>query len=368
LKTRAKHIIYFVILFAFPKNLLSEDFSYIDSLSIQTPAEVVRSIDELVAYCESHAPSDLARVRFYFVWVATHINYDEEMLLIDQQCPEMVFNKRKAVCSGYTRLLAQLCEQSGIPARYVSGYGRDVDDETSIQNHAWNVIRIDGQWHSFDVTWAANELTDDMGKPLSPAFESWFMPANACFQKTHLPFDPVYQLSTELVSKGHFLAKSSKNACDTEGVATSNFNINYILNEEIGLDSLERTCRSFQRAYQFMPTDSAVAIKLAKAQEGKVRQAFDYLQVFIKNDYPNMSLTPIETLKNWVSKLKKLEKPMAEAVSKHGQLALLPLSEGNKQSLKQNYIFFDVLKNFAKTAIEELNLLIKTKELAFTGK
>ncbi len=340
------------ILFCLPKNLLSENFSRIDSLSIQTPPEIMRSMDKLVAYCESHTQTDLSRVRFYFVWIATHIEYDET-IENDQQNPETVFKSKKAVCSGYTRLFMQLCEESGIVSRYVAGYGKDINDATNIQNHAWNVIFIDGQWHSFDVTWAANDLDEDKQIPLSPALEEWFMPQMTIFQKTHLPFDPAYQLSNQWVTRSEFFNQQVERTKDTEG-GQSSFDFTKILNEERTLDSLERTWRSFRRAYDFMPMDSAVAIKLAKTQDAKVKRVFDFVKQFYKTDYLKMKELTTESLKKDLSRLQDLEIPMIEALNLHEELASFPLSDDNKRTIKRNHLYYQKLGDFAKTAVKEL--------------
>ncbi len=348
------------ILFYLPKNLLSENFNRIDSLSIQAPSETMRSMDKLVTYCESHALTDLARVRFYFVWVATHVEYDEKMCN-DKQHPDTVFKHKKAVCSGYSKLLMELCMQSGISARYVAGYGKDISDPSLIQNHAWNIIFVDGEWHSFDVTWAANDLDENKQMPLSPAFEEWFMSKMSVFQKTHLPFDPAYQLSHRLMTRNDFFNKDMKNAFYTEGSIT-NLNFTEILQEETGLDSLERTWRSFRRAYDFMPMDSAVAIKLAKTQDAKVKRVFDYVQEFNKNEYPKMKELTTESLKKDLSRLQDLEIPMIEALNLHSKLETFPLSDDNKRAIKQNHLYYQKLLDFSKIAVKELTDEIALKE------
>lgn len=358
-----KHIWVIVLFAILPKNLLSENFSQIDSLSIKTPNETAQSMERLVSYCEQHTSNDLERVRFYFVWVATHISYDE-MLGSDKQNPATVFKNRKAVCSGYARLLMSLCEQSGIPAKYVAGYGKDLDDSTSIQNHAWNIIRIDGKWYPFDVTWAANVLADDVDSPLSSAFEEWFMPRVEQFRLTHLPFDPVYQLSNELVKRSDFFAGKSQKLNHTAGglLQLSNMNFTDTLNQEVAIDSLERVWRSFRRAYDFMSMDSAVAIKLAKAQEGKVKRVFEFVHQFNKNDYSHISQTSTEVLKNWILRLQELEQPMQNALCFHEELESLPLSELNKRMQQQNHVFFQWLLAFAQKAIADLNKEIAARE------
>ena len=169
-----------IVLLSVHSYLSALTLSHIDSLSIQTPYESERSIDALVSYCEKSTWNDFQRVRFYFVWIATHVQYDEG--IYNPQTPEYVFTNKKALCSGYARLLAHFCEKSHIPARYVAGYGREPEDASTIQNHAWNVIQVSNKWYLFDVTWAANSLDDDKDNPLTPAFEEWFISPPETFQ------------------------------------------------------------------------------------------------------------------------------------------------------------------------------------------
>ncbi len=340
------------------KNLLSENFNHIDSLSIKTPPEKMRSLDELVSYCETQVPTDIERVRFYFVWVASHIRYDEKTEY-DKQNPLTVFQTKKAVCSGYSRLLMQLCEQSNIAVRYVAGYGKDVNDEENIQNHSWNIILIDGKWHFFDVTWAATEIEDVNS---SPSFTDWFMTQTEVFQKTHLSFDPAYQLKNQLMTRSDFFNKTTNKAIFTEGVQKSNFDFTQILTNENGLDSLERTWLSFRRAYDFMPMDSAVAIKLAKLQAAKVMPIFDYIQEFIKNDYPKIKQMPVAVRRVLASRLQNNEFSLSEALNLYAELANFPLSDDNKKAIKQNLLYYQTLTNFVKNTLNEWNNEIALRE------
>ncbi len=342
--------------------LSAKNFSKIDSVSVHTPSEVITSLDALVTYCHTYASTNVERVRFYFVWIATHIQYDELGTSNDKQTPESVFNTKKAICSGYTRLLSFLCEQSNMPARYVAGYGKEPTDEANIQNHAWNVIRIDGQWHPFDVTWAADELTDDQQNLLPPAFELWFMPHPEAFQTTHLPFDPAYQLTNQLMSRRDFFKNKERyapnplsNSLSSSKLTVFDGDFTTVLNEETALDSLERTWRSFRRGYNFMPMDSAVAIKLAKIQDAKVKRTFDFIQQFSENDYPNIRQSTTATLKRGLSQLQQWEKPIEDALVYLAELKTLPLSADNKQMVMQNHSYYQNLVDFTQKAVRELN-------------
>ena len=73
----------------------------------------------------------------------------------------------KAVCEGYARTFQLLCNKADIDCVMVSG---TVDNT----NHAWNCVKIGGEWYQIDVTWndtdgennyAENDyfnLTDDL--------------------------------------------------------------------------------------------------------------------------------------------------------------------------------------------------------------
>ena len=56
----------------------------------------------------------------------------------------------KSVCAGYARAFQYLMQQLGIPCYYCTGYAGE--------DHAWNIVRIDGRYYNVDVTW---DDTDD---------------------------------------------------------------------------------------------------------------------------------------------------------------------------------------------------------------
>lgn len=51
----------------------------------------------------------------------------------------------RSVCAGYARAFQYLMQQMGIPCYYCTGYAGE--------EHAWNIVRIDGTYRNVDVTW-----------------------------------------------------------------------------------------------------------------------------------------------------------------------------------------------------------------------
>lgn len=72
------------------------------------------------------------------------------------------------VCAGYARAFQYLLQQLGIPCYYCTGY--------SGEEHAWNIVKIDGAYYNADVTW------DDT----DPSTYDYFNKTDADFVGTHV--------------------------------------------------------------------------------------------------------------------------------------------------------------------------------------
>lgn len=57
----------------------------------------------------------------------------------------------ETVCAGYARAFQYIMIELGIPTYYVTGY--------SNQDHAWNIIKLDGEYYNVDLTW--NDTSSD---------------------------------------------------------------------------------------------------------------------------------------------------------------------------------------------------------------
>lgn len=73
-----------------------------------------------------------------------------------------------SVCAGYARAFQYLMMTQGIPAYYCTGY--------SGEDHAWNIVRIDGGYYNVDVTWDDTE----------PSTYDYYNKTDAEYAKTHI--------------------------------------------------------------------------------------------------------------------------------------------------------------------------------------
>ncbi|MCR4672699.1 MAG: hypothetical protein K5637_05640 [Lachnospiraceae bacterium] len=57
-----------------------------------------------------------------------------------------------AVCQGYAVGLYRLFREAGLSARVITGMAVDPEDGSQ-QNHAWNIVSVDGRFYNVDATW-----------------------------------------------------------------------------------------------------------------------------------------------------------------------------------------------------------------------
>lgn len=76
-------------------------------------------------------------------WLTHNADYDEPMTI---HTPEGVLLQGKGVCESYALAYQMLLREAGLTSQYVTGYSRG-------ESHAWNLVRIDGEWTYVDSTW-----------------------------------------------------------------------------------------------------------------------------------------------------------------------------------------------------------------------
>ena len=65
-----------------------------------------------------------------------------------------VLKEHKGVCQGYALLALKMLRELGIETLYVVG-------EVNTGPHAWNLVKVDGEWYHLDTTW--NDPVPDRG-------------------------------------------------------------------------------------------------------------------------------------------------------------------------------------------------------------
>lgn len=90
----------------------------------------------------------LDRVKLIHDYLADTIDYDAEAVYNQNLYSALV--DHRTVCAGYAHAFQYCMMQLGIPTAYVTGEA--VSDGVR-EEHAWNLVELDGQFYHFDVTW-----------------------------------------------------------------------------------------------------------------------------------------------------------------------------------------------------------------------
>ena len=101
--------------------------------------------------------SDLEKEEAVYRWLVDNVNYDwthQDVLTETERWsyePYGALIKRSAVCLGYATSFQLLMNMSGVECITVVGAAFN-----STGDHAWNMVKLNGEWYCADVTWDAN--------------------------------------------------------------------------------------------------------------------------------------------------------------------------------------------------------------------
>ncbi|MBQ8359264.1 MAG: leucine-rich repeat protein [Oscillospiraceae bacterium] len=117
--------------------------------------EVSTAIDQLLAQLNTSGMDDYQKVCAVYDYICNNITYDYTNLnnnsyLLKHTAYGALINKT-AVCQGYAVLLYRLLQELGVDNRVITG-------TSSGQNHARNIVKLNGLYYNVDSTWDAETL------------------------------------------------------------------------------------------------------------------------------------------------------------------------------------------------------------------
>lgn len=184
-------------------------FAVLDEYARNVPKQYETNIKILAEYLMKPAKSEMEKARLVYSWVATHMKYDAAAFnsgKYTDQSTEAAFKKRRAVCEGYSNIVLDLGVLCGLQVEkvvgYAKGYGYKQGKKFKKTDHAWNAIKVDGEWILIDATWGSGYGTTDGGKlKATSKFDPyWFNVDPHAFIFNHLPEDNQWQLTKETIT------------------------------------------------------------------------------------------------------------------------------------------------------------------------
>ncbi len=249
-----------------------------DSIARTIPDELTHDLDKFAGYINQNLSSPQDRIRAIYEWMIHNVKYDaygrghsRNEVLSENEDATITLDKREGQCLEYSILFRQLCKRCGIPVEYVYGYNRQ-NGVVQPYSHQWCSACIDNHWYLFDTTWGAGSL-DANGVTYIPApNDKYFMIAPDELLKTHMPFDPMWQLKETPITYQEFESGQR----DLFRLAPA-FAWQDTLDNYLHMDSLHRFESVKYRMEHFKPTHKLVLKHLHETVEG-------FIDVFHQNE------------------------------------------------------------------------------------
>lgn len=119
--------------------------------------EIYSAAEEILGEIITDGMTDLEKETAVYTWLTKNVDYDWSHVDImaettrDAYGPYGGLVNQSAVCLGYAASFQLLMDMAGIECITVVGAAFH-----STGDHAWNMVKLDGNWYCVDVTWDAN--------------------------------------------------------------------------------------------------------------------------------------------------------------------------------------------------------------------
>ncbi|WWR14864.1 transglutaminase domain-containing protein [Lachnospiraceae bacterium JLR.KK008] len=136
-------------------NAFSGSYIYDPQEIAQRKEQIEEKVSEILDGVPA-AGSEYDKVKYVYEYLITHTEYVQGAE--DNQNICSVFLGGKSVCQGYAKAAQYLFDRIGIYSVFVSGRVESGED------HAWNIVRVDGDYYHIDTTWGdASYVADGPG-------------------------------------------------------------------------------------------------------------------------------------------------------------------------------------------------------------
>lgn len=188
------------------------DFQKADEIAERYKGEDLYNLPLLALRLTAQLDTDAERFRAIYFWVTHNIRGDYTLMNANEQTHKKLYNnpsalqqwsrqyrkeiftllreEKKTLCTGYAYLLKELANLAGLECEIIHGYGKMnllKSDDTTIPNHSWNAIKLDGTWYLCDATWSSGIIDMETYRFEHTYDNTFFLMDPQVFIKTHKP-------------------------------------------------------------------------------------------------------------------------------------------------------------------------------------
>lgn len=230
-----------------------------DSLNRDFPFE--KTVYEIENYCTN----DTQRVSLVAGWIFNNMNFDLDKFYKGgtKQDYKTVYLNKKGTCGDYSTIFSEFCNRLGITNEIIEGYVPEYDSDNKVYyetNHAWNVVRINGKWYHCDLLGFSGYLsknTDGKFEFIKKENPKSFLTQEFSFISTHIPADPIWQLSNYPVPLDTILKYGEDTRIDSSG---NSFNYEDEISNYTKLSIQEKSLKFADNAFIYNPHNDNIII------------------------------------------------------------------------------------------------------------
>lgn len=151
-----------------------EDVEKYENQIVQIKNQIISQVSE---------KSDYQKIKMIHDYLIDSIEYENDLTQNNVYDIYGALVKKRCVCEGYAKSFQYLMNELGIENTIVIGTGTNSKNET--ESHAWNYVKLDGQWYAIDVTWDDPIITGG-GKLTNKSRYEYFLKGSNTMSKNHV--------------------------------------------------------------------------------------------------------------------------------------------------------------------------------------
>lgn len=202
----------------------SNQYRKADSIARLYDGYSLYNLPELANNLTGQLTDERDKIRAIYTWVSTNISNDfdtyfrnkvkrykyrnnqEKLSDWNRKVSRILFKnlltEYKSICSGYAYLVNELAIHTGLKCKIINGYGK-ISEKEILQkgnpNHAWNAIKIDGEWFFLDTTWSSGIYKIGERKFINEFNDTYFLVSPDLFILNHYP-ENIIDTHTDLIT------------------------------------------------------------------------------------------------------------------------------------------------------------------------
>jgi transglutaminase/protease-like cytokinesis protein 3 len=190
-------------------------YQQVDAFVKNYPEKIInqQSLDMFIDGINKNFTADTDKVRAAFYWITENITYNDNQTEIRGKRAKDIttmLQTGEAICSGYSSLMEYFCKKLAVECVSIDGTGRSLytdivlNPEKLSNDHAWNAVKLNGEWKLIDATWGSGYTDYSTGTYHKSRNEKYFLADPSVFIYKHLPVKPQWQLLDTAINAYEF--------------------------------------------------------------------------------------------------------------------------------------------------------------------